>query len=53
VLCFAACRWSKALVSQLAQGNTELSIRMQGPYADPPSNIGQPDGVILVAGESD
>jgi hypothetical protein len=54
-VCFAACRWSKALVSQLAQGHphTNLTIRMQGPYADPPADVGQPDGVILVAGESD
>lgn len=42
------------MVSRLAQGGQreELTVRIQGPYADPPVAIGQPDGVILVAGEA-
>jgi hypothetical protein len=45
-------RWSKALLTRLTQGGQQqLSVRIQGPYADPTVAIGQPDGVILVAGE--
>lgn len=45
-------RWSKELVTKLAQGDYNLSIRIQGPYADPPADVGQPDGVVLVAGKA-
>lgn len=39
-------------MSKLAAGSQDkLTIRLQGPYADPPAPIGQPDGVILVAGK--
>lgn len=51
---FLVPRWTRRLVSQLSAGgggqHSKLAIRMQGPYADPPAHIGQPDGVILVAG---
>lgn len=53
-------RWTKQLVSELAAAaardhnasNTQrkLTLRLQGPYADPPSDVGQPDGVIIVTG---
>jgi hypothetical protein len=45
-------RWTKALVTRLAQGDQQLTVRVQGPYADPPAHVGQPDGVVLVAGEA-
>jgi len=47
--CAFACRWTKSLVTKLAAGE-QLTIRLQGPYADPPVNLGQPDAVVLVAG---
>ena len=54
IICMSAvgCRWSKAMLAKLTQGGQQqLTVRIQGPYADPPVAIGQPDGVILVAGE--
>ena len=54
VPCLLRCRlrWTKTLLSRLAQRGQKLTVRVQGPYADPPVAIGQPDGVILVAGEA-
>jgi len=43
-------RWTKSLVTKLAAGE-QLTIRLQGPFADPPVNLGQPDAVVLVAGK--
>lgn len=43
-------RWTKALLQTLAQTDQKLSVRIQGPYAAPPSDVGQPDAVIVVAG---
>lgn len=52
MLLYPFARWTKNLVTKLAQdGEQKLTIRLQGPYADPPASLGQPDGVILVAGE--
>lgn len=47
------CRWSKSLLLLLAQsGGQKLTVRIHGPYADPPAAIArQPDGVIIVAGQ--
>ncbi len=28
----------------------KLTIRIQGPYVDPPAAIGQPDAVVVVTG---
>lgn len=39
-------------MSRVSQGDEQLTVRMQGPYADPPAHAGQPDGVVLVAGEA-
>lgn len=50
-LCPPLPRWTKTLVSRVSQGDQQLAIRAQGPYADPPAHVGQPDGVVLVAGE--
>lgn len=36
-------------MDKLAEGSP-LTIRLQGPYADPPTPLGQPDAVVLVAG---